>query len=67
MSVRIEPEHVGGGAYVSEDGDGDIAITANNHEPRFASDTVYLTSVEAAVRMRDWLNRWLAERGHDAR
>jgi len=35
-------EHLGDGAYISEDGCGGFIITANHHDPTQATDKVYV-------------------------
>ncbi len=35
-------EHLGSGAYISEDGVGGYFLTANHHDPDLATDRVYL-------------------------
>ncbi len=50
------PVHLGDGAYASPDGDG-IVVTANHHDPRLATDVVYLDAQAVAA-----LLRWLAPR-----
>ena len=41
-------EHLGDGAYISEDGQGGYILTANHHDPYEATDRVYIDPYAAA-------------------
>lgn len=48
--------HLGDGAYASIDGYGDVCISANHHDPAFASDAVYIDK-EGAAKLLDFLKK----------
>lgn len=45
-------EHLGDGAYISEDGYGGYILTANHHDPDEATDRVYLDPRAVVVLLR---------------
>ncbi|KKM71835.1 hypothetical protein LCGC14_1426580 [marine sediment metagenome] len=45
-------EHLGDGAYISEDGDGGYILTANHHDPCEATDRVYIDPYAAVALLR---------------
>lgn len=45
-------EHLGDGAYISEDGNGGFILTANHHDPDQATDTVHVGSFEMSALFR---------------
>ncbi len=45
-------EHLGDGAYISEDGYGGYILTANHHNPDEATDRVYVDSGAVVALLR---------------
>ena len=59
--MRNKSTHLGDGAYVAVNGLGDVAVTANHHDPEQATDAVYVDRA-GAIALLEFLKK---ELGHE--